>query len=114
VTKAEAYDTDRHAMEVALQFTHSAPQAAFALLQPVSPNPSNGPVTAEFFLPESANITLSLSDLNGGAVSTQSDYYEAGWHKVQMNVGSSQVSGIYCLRLASPFGNQTQRVMLQR
>ena len=113
VTKAEAYNTDQKTMGVALQFVQPSIQSQQAVLLPVSPNPATGPVAASFFLPESAQITLSLSNLNGGSVSDLSGYYEAGWHQVQLPIGA-QVSGMYFLRLQSPFGSEAQRVMIQR
>ena len=100
-------------MEVALEFIQRAVQPVAAKLLPVTPNPSTGPVVASFFLPESANITLSLSNLNGGAVANHSAYFEAGWHQVEMPVGAA-VSGIYFLQLQTPFGNETRRVAIDR
>lgn len=113
VTKPEAYDPGRHTMGIDLQFVSSMTKNASALLLPIAPNPTSGPVKAEFFLPESGQVTLSLSNMNGGAVSQHSAYYEDGWHQVEMPVGSS-VSGIYFLQLTTPNGIETRRVMLQR
>lgn len=113
ITKAEAYNPDRKTIEVGLQFVQPVPQVNQAKLMPVSPNPTSGAVKAEFFLPEAASVTLTLSDLNGSAVAQQTANYEAGWHKVEVP-NTAQVSGIYFLRLQSDKGSETQRVMLQR
>ncbi len=113
VTKAEAYDLDRKPMDVLLQFAYPAVNASVAKLMPISPNPATGPVMAQFFVPENSNVTLSLSNLNGGIVSDHSANFEAGWHQVEMPVGN-QASGLYFLRMQSAYGSETQRVMLQR
>ncbi len=114
VTAAEAYNMDRHTMAVALQFVQPSLQNNLVNLLTVAPNPTSGPITAEFYLPERANISLSLSDQNGRTVSSQHDFFEAGWHKVAVPVGAAQASGLYALRLQSPFGSEIQRVILQR
>jgi len=115
VTKAEAYDLNQKPMGINLQFVHSAVEVntTYAKLMPISPNPTTGPVMAQFFVPENGNVSLSLSDLNGGIVSDHNAYFEAGWHQVEMPVGN-RVSGLYFLRLQRASGSETQRVMLQR
>ena len=114
VAQAEAYDLNQQTMDIGLEFSSSNIKVIQAKLLPVTPNPATGPVTAQFFIPENGNITLSLSDLYGGIISTQHAYFEAGWHQVEMPVGSTRVSGTYALRLQSDFGVASQRVMLQR
>jgi hypothetical protein len=114
ITKAEAYNPGRQLMGVDIRFDKSAPSINFARLMPVSPNPtSETAIKAAFYLPESGAVTLSLSDMNGSAVSEQSGYYEAGWHQVDMSA-TGRTTGMYFLRLQSPFGSETQRVMIQR
>lgn len=114
ITKAEAYDLNQQTMDVGLGFAPSNIKVIQAKLLPVTPNPASGPVIAQFFIPENGNVTLSLSDLYGGIISTQHAYFEAGWHQVEMPVGATRVSGTYALHLQSDFGVASQRVMLQR
>jgi hypothetical protein len=114
ITKAEAYNPGRQLMGVDIRFDKAVPSVNFARLMPVSPNPtSETAIKAAFYLPESGAVTLSLSDLNGSAVSELSGYYEAGWHQVDMSA-TGRTTGMYFLRLQSPFGSETQRVMIQR
>lgn len=113
ITKAEAYDVDRQPLTAALQVYRTLSLIPNAKLDPITPNPATGPVTASFHLPEACEVTLSLSDLNGTVISTQSASYEAGSHQVIMPVGA-RLGGMYSLRLETRFGVESQRVVVQR
>ncbi|MFN0034193.1 MAG: T9SS type A sorting domain-containing protein [Saprospiraceae bacterium] len=120
IAQAEAYDRTMKNAGVALQFGQAeertgAPalleKAVRAQLFAVSPNPTSGPVAATFFLPTAGQATLTLSDLNGRLVTTQSGYFEKGNHRLEMPVDAS---GILFLHLQSANGTDVQRVVVER
>lgn len=119
VTKAEAYDQTLSLKSVALQFTMAenrsedltSPSIEGLQLFPVSPNPSRGPVVANFYLPEAGYITLRLTDLNGRLVSTQSGQFEKGNHQLSLPV---ECSGLLFLSLQSEMETAVQRVVVER
>ena len=114
ITRAEAYDLGRQPMGVELEFAPTKIKGAQAKLLPPSPNPTTGPFTAQFYVPQEGNISLILSNLNGGAISTYQEYAEEGWHSVEMPVNGKAVTGVHVLHLQTEYGTEVQRVMLQR
>jgi len=73
-------------------------------LAPLSPNPSAGPVRAEFALPHESQVRLSVIDLQGREVSVLVDgtlpagRHEASWKNIN---GRPIPAGVYFVRLAA-------------
>ena len=119
VAQAEAYDRNFKSAYAALQFNraearsedHTLATDLSAILFPISPNPSIGPVEAVFFLPQSGRATLTLSDVNGWIVAKESGYFEKGNHRMTMEAG---ISGFMFLTLHSAYGTVVQRVLVNR
>ncbi|MBL7825102.1 MAG: T9SS type A sorting domain-containing protein [Saprospiraceae bacterium] len=111
VATAEGYNLEREATPAILQVQKfNLPQA---MLMPVTPNPSTGPVVASFYLPEPTNVTLTLTDVNGGIVSTHTASFDAGNHQIQMTIGN-RLSGMYTLRMATPATVESRHVVVQK
>ena len=76
--------------------------AEFALA-PLAPNPSSGPVRAEFTLPRESHVRVSVIDLQGREVAVLVDgTYPAGRHAVtwETNAGRPAPAGVYFVRMA--------------
>ncbi|MDO8368112.1 MAG: T9SS type A sorting domain-containing protein [Saprospiraceae bacterium] len=119
ITEAEAYDHTLKSARSVLQFNRAgerndsegASDNRNAILFPVSPNPTAGPVAAAFFLPEAGSVMLTLTDLNGRVVATQNGYFEKGNHRVDMLV---EESGLFFLGFQSASGTDVKRVVVRR
>ncbi len=120
VAQAQAYDKTLNTAGALLQFDNieqrteaevSSEKTLAAHLFPVVPNPTSGPVSALFFLPEASQATLTLSDVNGRIVASKSANFEKGNHRVEMPV---ETSGLFFLRLQSANGREVQRVVVER
>jgi hypothetical protein len=116
LTTAEAYSADLQKMEATLEFRQAEARdltvhtEGRAQLFPVSPNPAASPLAARFFLPEAGEATLSLYNLNGQRITTQSGNFGAGIHQLLMPV---EFSGVAFLHLQSTQGTGVQRVVLK-
>jgi len=78
----------------------------------VSPNPFNATAHLEFSIPEAGKVSLGVYDLNGALVtSLHAGETSAGYHSVVWNA-SAQASGVYLVRLHTPFGKSTARAVL--
>jgi hypothetical protein len=87
---------------IPLAFTLHAPQ----------PNPFNPSTSIAFDLPSTGDISLTAYDLSGRTVAVISQgHYSAGRHEVVWNADGLS-SGLYLLRLQSPFGVQVKKAVL--
>lgn len=116
LTQAEAYDATLQVMGATLEFQQSEARSNFvktgeqAQLFPVSPNPTSGPVAAAFYLPADGEATLSLYNLSGQLIATQSGFFQAGTHRIEMPVNAS---GVMFLHLQSSQGTGVQRIVVK-
>ena len=91
---------------------------AFALAAP-HPNPARGAMTVAFSVARSANVRLSVLDLQGREVATLADgvhaagRYEAHWQG-SLRDGQRAATGLYFLRYTTPDRVVNQRVTLVR
>lgn len=90
----------------------------FALAR-VSPNPTSGRFGAEFAVPRTSNIRLSLIDLQGREVRVlASGSYPAGTHRADWNgkltTGGLAPTGVYFVRLHTPVKDFVTRVVVAR
>ncbi|MFC2150139.1 T9SS type A sorting domain-containing protein, partial [Calditrichota bacterium] len=76
------------------------------------PNPFNSETVIEYALPQRADVTLAIYDLNGRLVNELvSGERSAGWHKVRFD-GSAFATGQYLVRLNYPGGSEVRKVVL--
>jgi hypothetical protein len=81
-------------------------------LETPHPNPFNPTMRIAFTLPGSGDITLSVYDLSGRQVAVISQgQYTSGHHEETWEAGTLS-SGIYLIKLESPFGAQIQKAVL--
>jgi len=81
-------------------------------LHPCAPNPFNPSTQVSFSLPQAGPIRLSLFNLKGQHVLELLDQpLAAGEHTVLLN-GTRMASGVYLVRLETPVGCATQKVLL--
>ncbi len=91
--------------------TETAIPEEFALSAPY-PNPFNPATRISFNLPENGHVQLMVYDLLGREIMrVLDDPFTAGTHEINIDF-SRQATGIYFLRMVSPFGEQVQKAVL--
>ncbi len=83
------------------------------------PNPFNPKVTIPFALESSGSVKMDVFDVQGRRLVTLADQvFSAGEHNIDWNGqddrGHSLPSGIYFLRIATPFENEVQKLVMAR
>jgi type IX secretion system substrate protein/HYR domain-containing protein len=96
-TKAEAYDIDFTVMDLVLAFSEEV--TATAKLFQNSPNPFIETSTIAFELPESGRTTFSIIDISGKVVFKNENYYEAGYHEIEIDKNNLPTTGLYFYQL---------------
>jgi hypothetical protein len=75
----------------------------------ISPNPTNGPVTVRFTMPDSGVIQLKIHDMLGQEIFNKTLYIEKGGHTEIINFKDITAStGIYILSLDLEKGGKHQ------
>lgn len=78
----------------------------------VYPNPFNPTTTVQFSIPNTALITAQVIDIQGRVVLDYGNViYSAGTHQLELNAANWN-SGVYFLRIQSPFGEQIRKMTL--
>ncbi len=88
--------------------------AALALARPM-PNPSRGAAVLRFALPQAGQVRLEVVDLSGRSVWHEAGWREAGSHTVRWDGhgarGETCGAGLYFVRLSTPWGARTERLV---
>ncbi len=113
-TKAEAYDATMNNMGLALQFNTSngtiLADASFELYQN-QPNPFSNETSIGFVLPEAANVTLTVFDVEGQQLKVYTNDYAKGYN--QITIGNDDLtSGILYYRLDTPTHTATKKMIV--
>ena len=75
------------------------------------PNPFSSTTTLEFYLSETKNISIAISDVMGRIAKTiQTKYIQQGNNKIEINL-SELNSGIYFCKINSTENNQTIKLI---
>ena len=83
----------------------------------IMPNPSTGAFNVLFSLPQSCDITVSITDMTGKVVlPTRSGYYKAGSTTIGFSKEQTDAlpSGVYFVRLSGELLNAAERVLIER
>ena len=78
------------------------------------PNPFNPFTTIKFFLPKSEMVTISIYDVRGRLVESESNQYHQGINAYEFN-GNRFSSGLYFYQVSTSAGKlQTKKMLLQK
>lgn len=88
-------------------------------LLPAHPNPFNPATTIRYLLPAAGNVTVTLHDVRGRALCTLERGRQASGSHVlrwdgRLDGGRRPPSGVYFLRVATPWGTATQKLTIVR
>lgn len=98
----------------AVEDTHPASLVSDYKIHSIYPNPFNPATTIEFSIPQSGQVTLTISDILGREVETiLHQNMDAGRHRIQWNA-SNVPSGIYFIRMKSGSFSQVRKGMVLR
>jgi len=116
--RAEGYDIEGRTSPLILLYdlTNSA-SALFHegfRLWPPEPNPFNTETFLPFYLPSSTNVEIRWIDINGRILQKEESHYTAGMHRYRLTSRDKLRSGVYYLVFSTPFGTQSQKVVLLR
>ena len=76
------------------------------------PNPFNDNTNITFYLPESGVVDMSITDMNGRIIQSQSQYYEKGTNSVLLDASALGGSGIYYYTITTASDKKTMRMIL--
>ena len=113
LTAKEAYQADLR-KDVELNFGKvDLLSNEFTLLQN-QPNPFTHETVIGFHLPEATEATLSIFDLSGQLVWTQTKNYDTGVHQVLVTKDKLVKNGVYYYQLSTTKSSATRRLVLLR
>lgn len=97
----------------------SQPLPETYLLATPYPNPFNATTSITIALPETAEISVKVYDILGSEVAVlYRGNLEAGRHQLQWSgnsdAGSSVSSGVYFVRMQTPVGVQTEKIVVMK
>ena len=88
--------------------------AVLALARPM-PNPSRGATLLRFSLPQAGHARLEIVDVSGRILWHEEGDREAGAHSLRWDGGTLRGepggAGLYFVRLTTPWGTRTQRLV---
>ncbi|MBL0063333.1 MAG: T9SS type A sorting domain-containing protein [bacterium] len=97
---------------LALDAPDHNPMVETFALHPAYPNPFNAEARVAFDLPQTAQVTAKLYNVQGREVATLADrVYDAGSHELNFS-GSNFATGVYLLRLSAGQYSATQKLVL--
>ena len=113
LTPAEAYLEDQQAVGLGLQFeeTSAAASPEFLLLQN-HPNPFRQRTLIGFNLPEADWAELQVYDTNGRLVMSKRNYYERGFHTIQIDRAELGHPNWYYYRLKTKNQTAARKMLL--
>ena len=110
VTIAEAYSaTDDEIIPVILSGRNNSEQD-YTLLQN-NPNPFSNVTIIDFVLPQTANATLSVMDVNGRILWSVNKEFDKGYHSFQLSDQELNTSGVLYYRLESGDYSATKKMI---
>jgi hypothetical protein len=112
----DAFDT---AWQVGISIVDLTQGSSTVVLEPARPNPSGGPTSFAYSVPQAQRVNLSLVDVRGRRVATLIHGQQPpGRHVVPWDgrddTGNAVASGVYFLRLETGQAARTQKVVLTR
>ena len=110
-TVAEAYNESNEVMDVAINFGSTQVTAGFELYQN-TPNPFRGETLIGFNLPEDANVTIRIHDVNGKALRLIRGDYAKGYNTVTVSSAELPAVGVLYYTLETDNFTATKKMII--
>ncbi|MFZ4634487.1 MAG: T9SS type A sorting domain-containing protein, partial [Saprospiraceae bacterium] len=111
ITKAEGYTENGERLEVAFRFDgNTVAGAGFELLQNV-PNPASDLTQISFHLPEAADATLTITNVEGRIVKTINGAFNKGLNTISLNAAELE-SGVLFYQLDTPTHSASKKMVV--
>jgi hypothetical protein len=108
----EAYSTRGEALDVAMVFENNPVIEYGYELKQNSPNPFNAETFVEFLLPQSAQASITFSDITGRVLKVVKGDFERGINRIKITAKEMNHSGIVLYTLTSGEYTATKRMMI--
>jgi len=110
-TPAEAYaGNDLRIIPITLIGQDNSEQE-FALYQN-TPNPVRGTTNISFNLPKSSKVTLTITDVAGKLVYTESGMFQSGLNSVSIDVDELNTTGVFYYKLATDENSASMKMIV--
>jgi len=109
ITKTEAYLSNK-IVDVGLSF--KTPNKSIIQLFQNIPNPFSDKTIIKFILPETADINLSIYDINGRVIESVQGAYHAGEHSIELKRKSLESGILYYVLRVGDFVSDTYKVVV--
>ncbi len=111
LTVAEAYSNAQEVMGVKLDVGSNKLTGEYALMQN-TPNPFNQVTNVGFTLPQAANATFSIYDVNGRTVKKMDRSFASGYNEISIYRNELPASGVYYYQLQTASFRQTKKMVV--
>lgn len=85
-------------------------QAGQLRVQPFIPNPTKGITTFALEVPSAEDVEITLRQLDGQIISSRTQTLLEGSHQIELDLGELP-NGVYLVRVATPGGQKTMRLV---
>lgn len=112
-TRAEAYGAADELLDVDLQFQSPDNKNLqdSCYLDQNTPNPFVSQTLIGFYLPQSTEISLKISDFNGRTLKLIRDEYAKGYHQISLNSDDFLAPGVFYYTLETEFFTETKKMI---
>ena len=108
ITTAEAYNEEMEIMNVTMR---SAASLNSLVLYQNRPNPFTGSTVVAFEIPEASDVTLSVYDVNGKLVLSNTNIYSRGYNEVILSDQQFKATGLMYYTVETAFGTQSKKMI---
>jgi len=112
VTTAEAYDDAGTPRAVELNFSDYDHAALHFKLYQNQPNPYRGETLIQFYLPQTAEVLITVRDAQGKVVAARQGEFNAGLNNIVMNSNDLPAAGVYFYKLETEGFTATKRMIV--
>jgi len=110
--KSELYTSEGNLLSPTVIGATAYTEGDFLVLEQNLPNPFNTQTAINFYLPESGQVELSITDVEGKLIKTNTKNFEFGHNSLMVTKDELNGSGVYYLTLSAKNNRQTIKMIL--
>ena len=112
ILNAEAYNNDNETNVLNLEVEGQVETIDQLRLLQNKPNPFSDATNIGFYLPNSGEATISIIDLSGKLIYSNTAQYAKGFNELSINSGEIKASGLLYYQLDTEYGTETKKMLL--